>query len=63
MEKRRLWGDLIVAFQYLKRACEIDGDRLFSRACRGRTTDNDFKLKEGRFRLDLKKKFFMMRVV
>ena len=26
-----LWGDLIVAFQYLKGDCEKEGDRLFSR--------------------------------
>jgi len=28
MEKRRLWGDLIAAFQCLKRAYKKDGDRL-----------------------------------
>ena len=33
LEKRRLQGDLIVAFQYLKEVCKKDGDRLFSRAC------------------------------
>ncbi|KAK4821554.1 hypothetical protein QYF61_022214 [Mycteria americana] len=31
LEKRRLQGDLIVAFQYLKGAYKKDGDKLFSR--------------------------------
>ncbi|KAK4809676.1 LOW QUALITY PROTEIN: hypothetical protein QYF61_002573 [Mycteria americana] len=63
LEKRSLRGDLNVAFQYLKGACKKDGDRLFSRSCCDRTRDNGFTLKEGRFRLDIRKKFFMMRVV
>ena len=36
LEKRRLRGDLIVAFQYLKRASRKDGKGLFIRECSDR---------------------------
>jgi len=63
LEKRRLQRDFIEAFQSLKGAYKKDGDRHFSRACSNRTRGNSFKLKEGGFRLDIKKKFIIMRVV
>ncbi|KFQ10116.1 hypothetical protein N329_00805 [Haliaeetus albicilla] len=56
-------GDLIVAFQYFKRAYKKDGDKPFSRACYDGTRGNGFKLKKGRFNLDIRKKFFTIRVV
>jgi len=40
-----------------------DGDKLFSRACSDRTIRNGFRLKEGGFRLNTRKKFFTIRVV
>ena len=61
--KRRLQGDLIAAFQCLKGADKKDGERLLSRACSDRPRVNGFKLKDGRFKLDLRKKCFMVRVV
>ncbi|KAK4821751.1 LOW QUALITY PROTEIN: hypothetical protein QYF61_000812 [Mycteria americana] len=61
LEKRRLWGDLIAAFQYLKGAYRKDVEGLWSVVIG--QGGNGFKLKEGRFRLDIRKKLFIVRVV
>ena len=45
-EKRRLWGDLIAAFQYLKGGYKKEAERLFSRLCCDRTKVNGFKVKD-----------------
>jgi len=63
LEKRRIQGDLIAAFQYLKKAYKKAREGLFRPAWSCRTTCNGFKLKENRFRLDIRKKFFTARVV
>ncbi|KFV10333.1 hypothetical protein N340_01706, partial [Tauraco erythrolophus] len=63
LEKRRLQGDLLAAFQYLKGAYRKAGEGLFVRVCSNRTRGNGFKLKEGRCRIDIRKKFFTQRVV
>jgi len=63
LEKRRLRDDLVAAFQYLKGAYRKDGEGLFTRVCSDRTRHSGLRLKEGRFRLDIRKKFFTMRVV
>jgi len=56
MTSRKLSRHL--AFQYLKGAYGKDGDNLFSKACCDRTRSNGFKLREGRFSLDIRKMVF-----
>ena len=63
MEKRRLQGNLRAAFWSVMGSCRKEGSRLFSRVCSDRTRGNGFKLKEGRYRLDIRKKSFTVRVV
>ena len=63
LEKRSLYGDLIVAFQCLKGAYKDVGEGLFIRDCSDRTRGDGFKLKQGQFRLDVRRKFFTVRVV
>jgi len=63
LEKRRLQGDLRAAFQYLEGAYKKARKGLFTRAWSDRTRGNGFKLKEGRLRLDRRKKFFTVMMV
>ena len=63
LEKRRLRGDLTATFQYLKRGHKQEGSRLFGSIDKSRTRGNGLRLKEGRFRLDVRGKFFTRRVV
>jgi len=50
VEKRRLQGDLVVAFQYLKGAHKQEGKQLFTRVDSDMTWGNGFKLRQGRFK-------------
>jgi len=63
LEKSRLQEECIAAFQCLKWLYKKAGERLFTVACNDRTRGNGFKLREGRFSLDVRRQLFTMRVV
>ena len=58
LKKRRLQGDFIVAFHFLKGAYKQEGERLFMRMDSDRTRGNGLKLRQERLKLDIMSKFF-----
>jgi len=62
LKKRKLRGDLVNAYKYLKCGCQEDWTRLLPVVPSDRTRDNGHKLKHKKFHPNMRKNFFTQRV-
>uniref|UniRef100_A0A803TL93 Reverse transcriptase domain-containing protein n=1 Tax=Anolis carolinensis TaxID=28377 RepID=A0A803TL93_ANOCA len=63
LQKRRLRGDKIAMYKYVKGSHREEEANLFSAALQTRTRNNGFKLQERRFHLNIRKNFLTVRAV
>jgi len=63
LEKRRLRGDLINVYKYLKCGSQRDMANLFSEVCGERTRGNGHKLEHNKFCISMQRNFFIVRMM
>ena len=63
LEKRKLRGDLMALYSFLRRGSEEGGAELFTLVSRDRMRGNGSKLHQGRYKLGIRKLFFTKRAV
>ena len=63
LEKRRLRGEMIALFKYLKDCHTEEGQDIFSIIPVCRACNNGLKLKEARFQLNIRKNILTVRAV
>ena len=61
LHMRRLRGDLVACYKLVRGDQQALGESLFSQAPPGVTRNNGHKLAEGKFRLDIRRRYFTVR--
>jgi len=62
LKKRSLRGDLRNAYKYLQGGCQEDGAKIFPVVPSDRTRGNGHKMRHRKFRLNMRRNFFPLRV-